>query len=734
MLYNDKMFKERIKSDVLEVIFDQDKHREERILEQFTSEQVEIIRSKQKVLSSLAYFIGRDFSIPVELNEPGAGWHWNFKANIIRIDPIDLLEKPMDFLRFVISHEGGHRRISRTEFIPIKEWEEEGFSFLMNSIEDPRDNNFVADNYPVFAEQMGVAYEPQFDLEEKSKDRAFDQLGYTPRFMQAGFEYIKQWYRQRQNKPQELSADLPAEVREVVEKTLESASRSWWLYPSKSEADEDEQNIKNYAQASYHLNREKIWPEFKKLVEQDLADQKMEEFIKDMQKDQAKGGERGESGGSIPQELKDKLKPEEVEALEKAIDQMTKHGEEDVSSHERSEGGDQTEQTGGEIKESDEQGGNGKAISLDSLSSELKQKIKDFIDALPDEQKKKLAEKAVKALADFEKELNEELAGKLADNPDKKEAREQEEKTTEGGEEREEMADQDRDDGESEKEKERRQSLSKLKKELKRIIEKDQGAYEKARREVAPIISKLTDELRDIFRERRKVKHEAGHKSGLRINITKRIGEIARGILPMESRAWEKREAPGEKDYAITLLIDLSGSMRGKKIEETFKATIVLAEVLNKLSIMTEILGFNDRIHEYQRFKERLSPEIRSKMGTMPAEVGSERAQWNDDGWAVSEASTRLAKRRELEKFLVVLSDGLPEPSSAHGGLAYELSKVIKGIEKDEDQKIVGLGIGPDTNHVANYYRHHLANVGLTEMASRLADLLKEMIVDYNKF
>ena len=61
-------------------------------------------------MSSLAFFIGKDYEIPVKLNKPGEGWHWDFKDNIIRIDPIDLLEKPIDYLRFVISHEGGTQK------------------------------------------------------------------------------------------------------------------------------------------------------------------------------------------------------------------------------------------------------------------------------------------------------------------------------------------------------------------------------------------------------------------------------------------------------------------------------------------------------------------------------------------------------------------------------------------------------------------------------------------------
>jgi hypothetical protein len=79
--------------------------REKQILAQFTPEQQEEIKQKQQTLSSLAYFIGKDFRIPIELNEPGGGWYWDFKNNIIRIDPKDLLEKPMDYLRFVISHD-----------------------------------------------------------------------------------------------------------------------------------------------------------------------------------------------------------------------------------------------------------------------------------------------------------------------------------------------------------------------------------------------------------------------------------------------------------------------------------------------------------------------------------------------------------------------------------------------------------------------------------------------------
>ena len=334
-------------------------NRQAEILGQYSSQEQQEISYRQQILSSLAYFVGKDFQIPVELNEPGAGWHWDFAENKIRIDPKDLIEKPMDYLRFVISHEGGHRRISRTEDIPTEVWRQPGFSFMMNAVEDPRANNFVAEAYPRFAEQMTVAYQADLDFEGKAKGKAHEELGYTPRFIQAGFEYIKQWHRETQGESSgALSEDLPDEVKVVVRATLDSAHDSWLRYPSRQEADESEDLIRRYAKVSYEINRDGIYPEFKKLVDADLEDQKLQELLQEMQGEQGNEG-KGQQG--LPQNLKDGLSEDEQQELEKAIQEAQKNPGE----------GQQTE-------------GNGKPriIDLDSLSEGLRQKIKDYIDPL----------------------------------------------------------------------------------------------------------------------------------------------------------------------------------------------------------------------------------------------------------------------------------------------------------------------------------------------------------------
>ncbi len=707
------------------------KHKEQDALAEFTPEQQEEIKQKQQILSSLAYFIGKDFRIPVELNQPGAGWHWDFQNNVIRIDPKDLLEKPIDYLRFVISHEGGHRRISRTDFIPVEEWKQPGFAFMMNAIEDPRDNNFVAESYPKFREQMIIAYQHDLDLEVQYKDMAQKKLGHQPRFMQAGFEYIKQWFKETQGQDIEIPEDLPAEVQAVLKSTIESARDSWLRYPSRAEADKSEELITQYAQTSYEINREEIWPEFQKLVQADVEDQKTQEFLEDMQKNQS--GDSGQSG--LPQEFKDKLTPPEQQALEEAINQALEEAKKEQEQKTKTESSEQekSDSASSDVKDGEsEESSTAKPIDLSSLPESLKQKIKEYIDSLPEDQQQEIADRANAAIQEFAESVGEALQGKLVDNPADKAERAEENESD--GSRAEEVLQQSREVSGVDKE-ELRKYREKIAKELK----KDANVYEKMRQEVLPLIDKLETDLREIFVARKEHGWKSGFTTGKRIDIKRRIQEKAKSVPAMESKAWQKRELPQERDYAISLLVDLSGSMsHGNKIEETFKAVIVLSEVLNRLSINLEVLGFNDRIYEYQDFGQPMSKDVRENMGGMLEEVHDSsdtgKARWNDDGWALEQASERLVGQKANQKFLIVLSDGQPEESSMHPRDQYELSKIIKKILAETDLKLIGLGVGRGTEHVGTYYPNSIANVAVQEMAEKLAVLIKEVVANYDNF
>jgi len=680
--------------------------REKVILEQFSGEEQRQILSKRQILSSLASFIGKDFTMPVELNDPGGGWHWDFDQNVVRIDPKDLLEKPMDYLRFVISHEGGHRRVSRTEYIPLEEWKQPGFPFMMNAIEDPRVNNFVAEAYPLFGKQMVDAYASDMQEETKAKEKSKEKLGFRPRFMQAGFEYIKQWFRETQGQEPELSSDLPDDVRGVVSRTLEAARDSWLRYPSRAEADKSEDTITAYSKTSYEINRDAVWPLFKTLVERDKNDQEQQEFLKDVQQ---------QMEGQSP--FLDGLTPEEREALEEAIAQAVQKAIEQSLAGGKPQGqGEQGEQSDAPPE------GKPAVIDLDSLPESLKEKIRAAIESLPPEERRKLEEQAEAALKEFADTVAEAIRGKLIPTPEEaKEAKEQKEAPPEG------KKDMPKTDPHPE--------VERFKREVEKLLARDANAYEATRREVVPIIDALENDLREIFTERRARRWLKGNPTGKRINMTQRMQERAKGVPAVQSKAWERREMPTEEDYAITMLVDLSGSMRQDgKIQETFKAVVALSEVLNRLSIKTEIIGFNDRLYPYQSYGEEIAAQMREQMGGMLKEVfdfsDNAKANYNDDGWALRQASERLAKQKESEKFLIVLSDGRPEESPSHPRSKHDLSREVRTILEETDQYLVGLGIGPGTGHVAHYYPHSIADIAADKLPEKLATLLRNVIAE----
>lgn len=714
--------------------------KEKDVLAEFTPEQQAEIRQKQQTLSSLAYFIGKDFRIPVELNQPGAGWHWDFKENVIRIDPKDLLEKPMDYLRFVISHEGGHRRISRTDFIPLEEWKQPGFAFMMKAIEDPRDNNFVAESYPKFREQMGLAYTQVLDFEGKAKEKAAQKLGYQPRFMQAGFEYIKQWFKEAQGQKMEMSADLPDEVKAVVRATIEQAQDSWWRYPSREEADKSEDLIKKYAQVSYEINRDEIWPEFKKLIEADMEDQKTQELLKDMQKDQ-QGQESGEGGQGLPQELKDKLTPEEQkvleEAIKKAIEDAKKEQEEKSKQEAGGKGGDKKEEGSPSDQKGTPESGSaeastGKPIDLGSLPEGLKQKIKGYIDSLPEDQQKEMAEKAQAAVKEFEDALNEELQGQLSENPEKKAGREEIEARE---------AKRPETKGRGWEERESEEEARERRKRIESLFEAgEKDPYHEALEKASDLIDALTANLRDIFVKRKIEKYETGYRSGRRWNIRQRIREKVAGVPLFQTEAREQRESESEEmDYAITLLVDLSGSMQiNRKIQEAFKSAVVLAETLNNLGIKFEIVGFQDIILEFKAFEEQMDEPMREKLNQMILEVygsnpdGHNNPGDNDDGASLLETSKHLADQIAKNKFLVVLSDGEPAMDSgkkSSSQLDRELRDAVAEITANTNQKLIGLGL--NSQAVAKYYENHIAGITTEEMVETLGELLREVIEKY---
>lgn len=708
------------------------------ILDNFDKKDQKIIKERLALLTPLCRMVASDIGMKVEVNE-GQGWHWDFKNNIVRCDAVDLLEKPIDYLRFVIQHEAGHRKISRViGIIPDEIWNQPGFSSMMNAIEDPRMNNYVADNVPKFKQEMIFAYNLDAEMEAKMKEKAKDKIGRVPRFMQAGLEYIKQWIAETKGEKVGIDNTLPKEVQEVVEKTLSSARRSWLTYPLRKEVEkgmilngetlDGEGVVKEYARESYKINLEEVWPIFKTLVDSDKkdAEDKIREDNKNQSQDKKENEKQdGSEGGSNPETNEQNKDGNNQDEKSKKEDQKDKSKEQDEKN--KSESSDQNKEDSKENSneaesQGDEKDGSKKAKQSDTSSQDRQPNH-------PQMSEEEIKEKAEQLIKEIEKDMNEYLGSKAElekENENDESREDSSSEKTEPNSKDEPFSKQDED-----KKQKIRQALKeateKAKKDFDREKYKDQTSYQKVLEDVSNIIFKLENELRDIFIERKRNAWNSGYRSGMMVDVKREIRGEATGIDSLN--VFMKKELPLEKDYAIQILVDLSGSMSGTKIRETYKAVVVLCEALKNIGIKLSVIGFNDRLYEYKDFDEEYTDDLREGTENMLGEVDNHnggRADYNDDGWAVQEVFNKIKKREEKRKILFVLSDGAPEESPQHRG--FDLKQIVKKIEEDKDVHIIGLGIGSGTEHVKKFYKDNIANVDVKEFSEKLAEKLRQVI------
>ncbi len=257
-------------------------------------------------------------------------------------------------------------------------------------------------------------------------------------------------------------------------------------------------------------------------------------------------------------------------------------------------------------------------------------------------------------------------------------------------------------------------------------------AWESVRHLEEGLVSRLEEILRPSTRSRTRLATAGG-----RVHLPSVFRWTARraaGVPESSPRLFEKRSLPGRRETALTLLVDLSGSMRfGGKIEETFRAAVLLAESLARLDVPFEILGFQDDLIVLKAFEEDLGTAVRRRMAGMRAEVegtnpdGLNHPEWNDDGPCLLGASRRLAASTRGNAFLLVLSDGLPE-----GRLSDEsdLRAAVARIRAETSQSLVGLGLGDGTEHVRDFYPTSIAGIRVDELPRVLGDLLEAILSD----
>ncbi len=269
---------------------------------------------------------------------------------------------------------------------------------------------------------------------------------------------------------------------------------------------------------------------------------------------------------------------------------------------------------------------------------------------------------------------------------------------------------------------------------------------------------------------------------GLQGIVTKLANRLQRRLMAQQNRSWDFDQeeglldaarlarvviSPGHslsykierdvefKDTIVTLLIDNSGSMRGRPISIAAISADVMARTLERCGVKTEILGFttrawkggqsreawlaggkpaqpgrlNDLRHIVYKKADEPYRHARRNLGLMMREG---LLKENIDGEALLWAHNRLLGRSEDRRVLMVISDGAPVDDSTlsvnnAGYLELHLRRVIDWIEKQSPVQLVAIGIGHD---VTRYYRRAVTIMDVEQLGGTMIEQLASLFED----
>ena len=268
--------------------------------------------------------------------------------------------------------------------------------------------------------------------------------------------------------------------------------------------------------------------------------------------------------------------------------------------------------------------------------------------------------------------------------------------------------------------------------------------------------------------------------------ITKLANKLQRQLLAKQNRAWEfdleeglldsskltriimdpynslsfmKEKDLDFKDTIVTLLIDNSGSMRGRPITIAALCADILSRTLERCSVKVEILGFttknwkggqsrelwnknskpktpgrlNDLRHIIYKGADTHWRQAKNNLGLMLKEG---LLKENIDGEAISWAYNRIKKRKEERKIMMVISDGAPVDDSTlsvNSGdfLEKHLKKMVKFIENKTEIEVLAIGIGHD---VSRYYDKAIKITDVNELGDVMISQLSSLFETKRKF
>ena len=234
--------------------------------------------------------------------------------------------------------------------------------------------------------------------------------------------------------------------------------------------------------------------------------------------------------------------------------------------------------------------------------------------------------------------------------------------------------------------------------------------------------------------------------------------KLSRVIIdPFHSLSYKAEKETEFKDTIVTLLIDNSGSMRGRPISVAAICADILSRTLERCGVKVEILGFttknwkggksrekwnlknkpihpgrlNDLRHIVYKSADKPWRQSKKNLGLMLKEG---LLKENIDGEALLWAFKRVANRKEERKILMVISDGAPVDDSTlsvNSGdyLEKHLKQTVKWIEENSNIEILAVGIGHD---VTRYYKRAIKIADVQELGDVMINQLTKLFSEKN--
>ena len=227
---------------------------------------------------------------------------------------------------------------------------------------------------------------------------------------------------------------------------------------------------------------------------------------------------------------------------------------------------------------------------------------------------------------------------------------------------------------------------------------------------------------------------------------------------PFNSLSFKKEKDIEFKDTLVTILIDNSGSMRGKPISVAAICADILSRTLERCMVKVEILGFttkhwkggssrekwmkndkpnlpgrlNDLRHIIYKSADNPWRQTKNNIGLMLKEG---LLKENIDGEALKWAFNKMSKRKEDRKILMVISDGAPVDDSTLSTntsdyLETNLKKTVKWIENKSNVELLAIGIGHD---VTRYYSKAVKITDVQDLGDVMINQLTDLFVENNK-